>query len=121
MNVLLVEDEADVASFIERGLRAEGFTITVCGDGETALHLLAAGRFDAVLLDFVLPGLDGRGVVEAMRRRGDATPVVVLTALGADDERLAPLRRLAADSLRKPFDFDELIELLRLRKINRPN
>ncbi len=111
MNVLLVEDEVRVADFIKRGLGAEGWLVTLARDGETALALLAdnPGAFDVVVLDLMLPGIDGRDVCRKLRARQNHTPILMLSALDAADERVAGLRIGADDYLAKPFDFDELI------------
>ena len=112
MNVLLVEDEARVADFIRRGLKAEGWQVEHAGDGITALELLYDRRFDVVVLDLMLPGISGRDVCQRMRARSDHTPILMLTALGSIDERIAGLRLGADDYLPKPFDFEELLARL---------
>ncbi|HRK95859.1 MAG TPA: response regulator transcription factor [Rhodospirillales bacterium] len=112
MNLLLVEDEARVADFIQRGLRAEGYSVTVARDGETAVWLLDAHAFDIVVLDLMLPGISGQAVCQRMRSVNDTTPVLMLTALDAVDDRVAGLRLGADDYLVKPFDFDELLARL---------
>lgn len=112
MNLLLVEDEARVADFIQRGLRAEGHAVTVARDGETAVELLHGHAFDIVVLDLMLPGMGGQAVCQQMRAASDTTPVLMLTALDAVDDRVAGLRLGADDYLVKPFDFDELLARL---------
>ena len=119
MNLLLVEDEADIASFMKRGLSAEGWTVTVAADGESALELLKTQGFAIVLIDFALPGLDGYGVVAALRQAGDLTPVIVLSALDQDDERLSALAGFDVVSLRKPFDFDVLLAHMKTASDNK--
>lgn len=109
MNVLVVEDESRVAEFIQRGLRAEGWSVTVAPDGETGLELVENDEFDVVVLDLMLPGISGQDVCRKMRARRNVTPVLMLTALGKTDERVAGLRMGADDYLGKPFDFDELL------------
>ncbi len=109
MNLLLVEDEAAVASFLRRGLRSEGWTVSLAGSGETALEMLAGHSFDIVVLDLMLPGLSGQEVCQRTRAKGDVTPILMLTALGDPKDRVAGLRLGADDYLPKPFDFDELI------------
>ncbi len=112
MNLLLVEDEARVADFIQRGLRAEGYAVTVARDGEAAVGLLDGHAFDVVVLDLMLPGISGQAVCQRMRAANDTTPVLMLTALDAVDDRVAGLRLGADDYLVKPFDFDELVARL---------
>ncbi len=109
MNILVVEDESRVAEFIVRGLKAESWIAEHAPDGETALEFMAQHEFDVVLLDLMLPGISGQDVCRKMRARGNYTPVLMLTALDAVDERVAGLRLGADDYLTKPFDFDELI------------
>lgn len=109
MNILLVEDEAHVADFIQRGLKAEAWIVTHVPDGETALESMRADAFDLVVLDLMLPGISGQDVCRKMRARQDFTPILMLTALDAVDERVEGLRLGADDYLPKPFDFDELV------------
>ncbi|MGF1554470.1 MAG: response regulator transcription factor [Paracoccaceae bacterium] len=109
MNVLLVEDEQGVADFVVRGLRAEGWMVSHAADAETALALSETGAFDVVILDMVLPGLSGADVCRSLRARRDLTPVLILSALGSTDARVAGLRLGADDYLTKPFEFDELV------------
>ncbi len=109
MNLLLVEDEARVADFIQRGLKAEGWTVTVALDGESALNLTARDEFDVIILDLMLPGIGGQDVCRRLRASKNLTPVLMLTALDAVDDRVAGLRLGADDYLAKPFAFDELV------------
>lgn len=112
MNLLLVEDENRVADFIRRGLKAEGWMVEHAGDGETALELLRQHSFDVIVLDLVLPGISGQDVCQRLRARRILTPVLMLTALDATDERIAGLRIGADDYLPKPFSFEELVARL---------
>ncbi len=107
MNILLVEDESRVADFIQRGLKGEGWTVTHVPDGEQALEMLASETFDVMILDLMLPGISGQDVCRKMRARSNHTPVLMLTALDAADERVKGLEIGADDYLAKPFDFDE--------------
>ncbi len=109
MNILLVEDEERVADFVSRGLKAEGWSVEHVPDGETALESLNDQEFDIVVLDLMLPGISGQDVCRKMRARKNFTPVLMLTALDAMDERVEGLRIGADDYLNKPFDFDELV------------
>lgn len=108
MNILLVEDETRVADFIRRGLKGEGWTVAHVPDGEQALEMLALETFDVVILDLMLPGISGQDVCRKMRARRNFTPVLMLTALQAEDERVKGLEVGADDYLPKPFGFDEL-------------
>ena len=109
MNVLVVEDEARVADFIQRGLRAEGWHVSVAPDGESALAMATDGAFDVIVLDLMLPGIGGQDVCRRLRARKKRTPILMLSALADVEERVAGLRMGADDYLAKPFDFDELI------------
>jgi len=122
VKVLVVEDEARVADFIQRGLKAEGWLISVAADGERALAMAAQGRFDVIVLDRMLPGISGSDVCRRLRARDDWTPVLMLTALADVEHRVAGLRTGADDYLVKPFDFDELIARLQAlaRRATRP-
>lgn len=109
MNILVVEDESRVADFIRRGLRAEGWQVRLAHDGHAALSSLASDSFDVVVMDIMLPDLDGRELCRRLRDLGDTTPILLLTALSAVEERVQGLRSGADDYLPKPFDFDELL------------
>lgn len=109
MNLLLVEDEARVADFIVRGLRAEGWMVTHAPDAEIATELSLQDTFDVIVLDLVLPGMHGQDFCRKLRARRDLTPVLMLSALDALDERVAGLKLGADDYMGKPFEFDELI------------
>ncbi len=109
MNILLVEDEVRVADFIRRGLSAEGWFVEHAPDGETGLELLVGGSYDVVLLDLMLPGISGQDLCRKLRARGNRTPILMLSALDATEERVAGLQLGADDYLPKPFDFDELV------------
>lgn len=117
--LLVVEDEQKVAGALRKGLEGEGYIAVVEGTGEGALaRLTAPGEtFDAILLDLTLPGRDGLDVLSELRRRGIATPVIVLTARDTLDDRIVGLDAGADDYLIKPFAFAEL--LARLRAIGR--
>ncbi len=109
MNILLVEDEARVADFIRRGLSAEGWSIDHAADGEDALEHVASNCYDVILLDLMLPGIQGQDVCRKLRARKLQTPILMLTALDSPEEKVDGLKKGADDYLPKPFDFDELI------------
>lgn len=109
MNVLLIEDEFRVADFLCRGLAAEGWSVEHAKDGETGLACAQHGKYDVILLDLMLPGIQGQDVCRKLRARNNTTPILMLTALDAADERIAGLRLGADDYLAKPFNFDELL------------
>lgn len=109
MNILLVEDEARVADFIRRGLAAEGWAVDHAADGEDALEHAALNSYDVILLDLMLPGIQGQDVCRKLRARKSKTPILMLTALDSPEEKVDGLKMGADDYLAKPFDFDELI------------
>lgn len=109
MNVLLVEDERRVADFIERGLKAEGFGVTVARTGLDGYDLGREGEFDVIVLDLMLPKMHGHEVCEKLRHAGILTPILMLTALDETEEKVKGLRLGADDYLTKPFAFDELL------------
>jgi two-component system response regulator MprA len=111
--VLVVEDDEQVRRSVERALRFEGYAVTVVGDGEEALQALAGDRPDVVVLDVMMPRLDGIGVCRLMRARGDRTPVLMLTARHELSDRVAGLDAGADDYLVKPFALEELLARLR--------
>ena len=120
--ILIAEDEPRVASFLEKGLRASGFATTVVADGISAGKLACDDDFDLLLLDLALPGKDGIEVLRDLRSAGQRLPVVVLTARGDPDDRVAGLETGADDYLPKPFYFEELVARIRarLRSIDAP-
>jgi DNA-binding response OmpR family regulator len=110
MRVLVVEDEADLADAVARGLRREGYAVDVAYDGDAALDKAAVNAYDLVLLDLNLPGIDGIDVVRGLRTDGGAEPprVLMLTARDRTVDRVTGLDEGADDYLVKPFDFEEL-------------
>ncbi len=113
MKMLLVEDDAMMRSALERTLSRRGFLIQSCGDGTVALEKWRTHRFDVILLDLTLPGLDGLQVLSAARQAGLSTPVLIATARGTVGDRIVGLNLGADDYLPKPFDLDELEARLR--------
>ncbi|MCD0504800.1 heavy metal response regulator transcription factor [Bordetella petrii] len=111
MRVLVVEDEAKTSSYILRGLTEMGYTVDIANTGVDGLHLALEFDYDAIVLDLMLPGLDGYGVLAQLRRQ-KATPVLMLSARGAVDDRVTGLRKGADDYLPKPFSFTELVARL---------
>jgi two-component system OmpR family response regulator len=113
MRLLLVEDEDRIASFITKGLRAEGHAVVRAASVAEALDLLGDGPYDAVLLDLRLPDGHGISVLRAIRARDTESPVIVLSALGATDDKVTLLDEGADDYLVKPFEFAELSARIR--------
>ena len=106
--LLIVEDDQATRDFIAKGFGEEGYVVEVAPDGREGLYHATDGGFDAVVLDRLLPGLDGLSLIKSMRAAGLKTPVLMLTALSAVDERVKGLRAGADDYLVKPFSFQEL-------------
>ncbi len=117
MRVLLVEDQARIAAFVRKGLQEEQYVVDVAEDGVAALDFVDATAYDLIILDVMLPRRDGFSVCQELRRRGIQTPVLMLTARDAVDDRVRGLDAGADDYLVKPFAFKEL--LARLRALTR--
>ena len=113
--ILIAEDEPRLASFLEKGLRASGFTTTVVDDGPGAESLADESDFDLLILDLSLPGKDGLEVLRALRSAGSRLPVIILTARGDPHDRVEGLESGADDYLAKPFHFEELVARVRVQ------
>ena len=113
--ILIVEDEARLAAFLEKGLRAAGHTTTVAANGIAGSALARDDHFDLVILDLGLPGRDGIEVLHDVRGGGQRLPVIILTARDEAGDRVAGLEAGADDYLGKPFHFEELLARIRLR------
>ena len=117
MNLLLVEDDIRIYEMLGRGLRAEGHTVRIVNDGETGLGEARSADWGAIILDLMLPKVDGLEVCRTLRMERNATPILMLTALDGTEDVVRGLRMGADDYLTKPFAFDEL--LARLETIQR--
>lgn len=113
MRVLVVDDDVRLARVVRRGLHAEGFVVEIAADGPDGLHLAAENSYDAIVLDVMLPGLNGYAVCTALRDSGNWTPVLMLTALDDELDEAEGLDSGADDFLRKPFSFTVLAARLR--------
>src|SRR3954471_7276237 len=113
MRILLVEDEPDAARLLAKGLREQSYAVDVAADGRTALFRAETTNYDAIVLDLMLPALDGLTVCRSLRQAGSSVPILMLTARGTVQARVEGLDSGADDSLTKPFDFIELLARLR--------
>ncbi len=109
MRVLLIEDDATIADYVAKGLREAGMVVDACNDGRQGLYAVAEDSHDVVILDRMLPGVDGMTILRTMRASGNETPVLMLTALKEIDDRIEGLRQGSDDYLGKPFSLMELI------------
>lgn len=114
-SILVVEDEARISSFVEKGLRAAGYSTTVSANGLEATQLALTGEFDLILLDVGLPGIDGFEVLRRVREFDDVLPVIMLTARTTVADTVQSLDTGASDYVAKPFKFDELLARVRAR------
>ncbi len=115
MRILMVEDEKNVADFIRQGLSEEGYVVDAAVDGEMALDYAQTYTYDLILLDVLLPKINGHQVARTLRQRGVVAPILMLTALDAVDDRVAGLDSGADDYLVKPFAYRELLARIRAR------
>ncbi len=112
MRVLLIEDDEQMAGFVLKGLREEGFTLAHAADGETGLHMALTESFDAAIVDLMLPRMDGLTIIDDLRRKQVRLPVLILSARRSVDERVHGLSAGGDDYLTKPFAFSELVARL---------
>lgn len=108
-NLLVVEDDTRVADFLVRGLKAEGYTVQLARTGPQGLEMARSGEFALLVLDLMLPGLNGLDLCQTLRAEGRQLPVLMLTAMSATEDKVKGLRLGADDYLTKPFDFEELL------------
>ncbi|WP_308466576.1 response regulator transcription factor [Rathayibacter soli] len=113
--ILIAEDEQRITAFVEKGLRAAGFSVATTADGRHALDEARTGAHDLLILDIGLPGIDGFTVMETLRGEGNPIAIIVLTARASSQDVVASLENGADDYLAKPFRFDELLARVRLR------
>jgi two-component system, OmpR family, response regulator len=109
MRILLVEDDAKIASFVVKGLKAAGYAVDHALDGEEGLHLALTQPYDTAIIDIMLPRRDGLSLIEMMRKEKIRTPVIILSAKGSIDDRVRGLQTGSDDYLTKPFAFSELL------------
>lgn len=114
-HILITEDEPRIASFLEKGLKAAGFTTAIAKDGNEVILMIQSDRFDLLLLDIGLPGKDGWQVLEELRGLGEQLPIIILSARDDINDKVAGLEGGADDYVTKPFRFEELLARVRLR------
>lgn len=119
MNILLVEDDQRISNFLVKGLSEAGYNMTLADSGEKARKFLNDYDFDIILMDIMLPGLDGMQLTQIIRFKGNYTPIIVLSALNSPDDKIKMLDLGADDYLSKPFHFEELIS--RIKALTRRN
>ncbi len=112
MRVLIVEDDKETLDFIAQGLSESGHVADRAADGKEGLFLALEGQYDALVVDRMLPGLDGLSIIQTLRAEGKTTPILILSALGEVDDRVDGLRKGGDDYLVKPFAFSELLARL---------
>ena len=112
MRILMIEDDEQMAGFVRKGLKEEGFVVVHEADGEAGLHLALSEDFDAAIVDVMLPGMDGLAIIDEIRRQRRRLPVLILSAKRSVDERVKGLRAGGDDYLTKPFAFSELVARL---------
>jgi two-component system, OmpR family, response regulator len=113
--ILIAEDEQRIASFLQKGLSANGFTTAVAEDGPSALEMAYSGDFDLLILDLGLPEMDGSDVLTHLRKKNRSLPVIILTARDSVTDKVAGLESGADDYVTKPFKFEELLARVRVR------
>jgi heavy metal response regulator len=112
MRILLVEDDLKIASFVQKGLKEAGFAVDHATNGEDGLHLAVTESYDALIIDVMLPKLDGLALIEKLRDQQINTPVIILSAKRSVDDRVKGLQKGSDDYLTKPFAFTELLARL---------
>ena len=113
MKILIVEDDPEISAFVREGLDEAGYLTIVSSDGARALHLATVSSFALIVLDLMLPSMDGIEICSRLREAGNTTPILMLTARDAVSDRVGGLETGADDYLCKPFDFDELLARVR--------
>lgn len=113
MHILIVEDEKKVAAFIKKGLEEETYAVDVASDGEEGLYMASEGEFDLIILDLMLPKMDGLEVLTKLRDKGIGTAILLLTAKDSVEDKVTGLNKGADDYLTKPFAFSELLARVR--------
>jgi two-component system, OmpR family, response regulator len=112
MRILVIEDDEETASYMVKGLKESGYVVDHAADGKDGMFHAIGGNYDALIVDRMLPSVDGLSIIQAIRAAGIKTPALILSALGAVDDRVRGLRAGGDDYLTKPYAFSELLDLL---------
>jgi DNA-binding response OmpR family regulator len=115
MKILIVEDDIKISAFLEKGLIEENYTVDCCYDGEEAFYLITTNKYDLIILDLMIPYIDGVTLCKDLKEMGDATPIIMLTAKSSIEDKVLGLNSGANDYLAKPFSFDELIARIKVQ------
>ncbi|MDP5198894.1 response regulator transcription factor [Flavobacterium sp. DG2-3] len=119
MHILIVEDEIGIVQFLKQGLQEEGYEITTAGDGSKGFELVQEQKFDLILLDWMLPKINGLDLCKAIRIKDQVTPIIFLTAKDTVQETIEGLKAGANDYIKKPFSFEELVERIKVHFRNK--
>ena len=119
MHILIVEDELGIVQFLQQGLQEEGYQITTANDGSKGFELIQNQKFDLILLDWILPKINGLDLCKAIRIKDQTTPIIFLTAKDTVQETIEGLKAGANDYIKKPFSFEELVERIKIHFRNR--
>lgn len=114
MHILIVEDELGIVQFLQQGLQEEGYQITTANDGSKGFELIQEQHFDLILLDWMLPKINGLDLCKAIRIKDQTTPIIFLTAKDTVQETIEGLKAGANDYIKKPFSFEELVERIKI-------
>jgi DNA-binding response OmpR family regulator len=114
MHILIVEDELGIVQFLQQGLQEEGYQITTANDGSKGFELVQEQKFDLILLDWMLPKINGLDLCKAIRIKDQTTPIIFLTAKDTVQETIEGLKAGANDYIKKPFSFEELVERIKI-------
>lgn len=115
MKILLVEDDVKICSFLDKGLKEENYVVDITHDGKEALYLIETNTYDLIILDIMIPSLDGISLCKKLRDMGITTPIIMLTAKSTIEDKVIGLNEGANDYLTKPFSFDELIARIKVQ------
>lgn len=119
MHILIVEDEVGIVQFLKQGLQEEGYQITTAADGSKGFELVQEQKFDLILLDWMLPKINGLDLCKAIRVKDHTTPIIFLTAKDTVQETIEGLKAGANDYIKKPFSFEELVERVKVHFRNK--